>query len=184
MADPIHEFYFSSNRSLSLNVTNLFLLVDFQSNFFVQFLVHSEMHDSVGPLTDFVANNVIVHAMLVGENNFLCGLLFLRFIFLLFFHGSCTLVLHVILSFGEEVVDSRVFARVRARRTSNLVPMSPDLKRVLRYLLGVLLKLLTASLLETPSNLPLASLAVSCLHRDSIVPDMLSSEVSALRVGG
>ena len=75
MRQSLHQSYFSPDWLLPLNVLYFLFFINFKSNFLVEFAVHANMDNSVGTLSDLVANYVVTHAVLVRENNFFWVLL-------------------------------------------------------------------------------------------------------------
>ena len=101
MRESFHESNLAPNRFFSLDIFYFFFFVDFKGNFFVQLSVHSNVNDGVGTLTNFIADNVIAHAVLIWENDFICSLLYLlatffgAFIVIPIFFSICLLLVSI-----------------------------------------------------------------------------------------
>ena len=78
MIKPFHEFYLPPHRLLPLQILHLFLLIDLERNFLVGLLKNADMNGRIGALTDLLTNHVVVHRVIIGEdNNFLLLWIFL-----------------------------------------------------------------------------------------------------------
>lgn len=70
MVDSFHNFDFTSNAFLSLQVLDLFLLINLQSHFLLSVLLDTHINKSIGALTNLLSNNIIIHGMVVWKDNF------------------------------------------------------------------------------------------------------------------
>lgn len=75
MVESFHEPNLPPNAFLPLDVFDPLLLINLESNFFVQFLVHSDPNHCISALADLLAYDVVGERMLVREHYLFLGLL-------------------------------------------------------------------------------------------------------------
>ena len=69
MIESLHQLYLSPHRLFALKVLHLLLQVDLQGNLLIVPLMHANVHSSVGTLTNLLPHDVILHRVILAENN-------------------------------------------------------------------------------------------------------------------